>query len=286
MPSLANLRTMIGESYPLFINNLLVTIFFKIDIPLLEAFQGALVVGYYAAAYKWLDGFLIIPSTLTFAVFPALSRLAEERGEGLRATYDVTLRILVCLAIPLSVIVTFLSGDLILLLGGPAFLPQSARALSILIWFMPFSFINGLTQYLLIAVNKQKFITLAFLSSAGFNLIANLIFIPRYSLYAASAITVLSEIVLMVPFLIEVRREIGWPNWTRAVGKPALAGLLMVFVAGAGRGLAAHVALLAGLGVYVGAILVLGVFTSEEGAILARITLRRRVREVATSEGN
>ncbi|HEX5414854.1 MAG TPA: oligosaccharide flippase family protein [Chloroflexota bacterium] len=286
LPSLANLRRMVGEAYPLLLNNLLVTIFFKIDFPLLEAFQGATVVGYYSAAYKWLDGFLIIPSTLTFAVFPALSRFAEERGDGLRATYDITLRILICLAIPLSIIVTYLSGDLILLLGGPAFYPQSARALAILIWFMPFSFVNGLTQYALIAVNKQKFITFAFLTSAGFNLVANLIFIPRYSLDAASAITVLSEVVLMVPFLIEVRREIGWPNWTRAAGKPALAGLLMVLVASSGQLIERHVALLAALAVYAGAIALLGIFTPEEWGILARLTIRRRVRRAASVVGS
>jgi len=278
LPSPRNLWRMVGEAYPLLINHVLVTIFFKIDFLLLEAMQGALAVGYYSAAYKWVDGFLIIPSTFTFAVFPALSRFAEQKGEGLRATYDISIRVLVCLAIPLSVIVAYSSGDLILLLGGPAFYPQSARALAILIWFLPFSYINGLTQYALIAVNRQKFITRAFLISAGFNLVANLILIPRYSLYAASAITVISEVVLMVPFLIEVRREIGWPDWTRAIGKPALAGILMVLVASGGRHIEPHLALLVALGVYLGALWLLAVFTPEERAVLARMTGRFRLR--------
>src|SRR5207249_3399208 len=104
-----------------------------------------------------------------------------------------------------------LSGDLILILGGPAYYPESAMALAILIWFLPFSYINGLTQYALIAVHRQRFITVAFLVAAGFNLAANLLFIPAYGLYAASTVTVLSEIVLMAPFLIAVRQSIGWP---------------------------------------------------------------------------
>src|SRR5439155_19136907 len=263
-PVPADLPAMLAESYPLLLNHILVTIFFKVDVLLLQVIKGSEAVGYYSAAYKWLDGLLIVPSTFTFAVYPALSRFAREKGEGLRAAYDVSVRILLCLGVPIAIGIAFLSGDLILLLGGDAYYPQSAVALLILIWFLPFSYVNGLTQYALIAVHRQRFITAAFILAAGFNLLANLLFIPRYSFYAASAVTVLSEIVVMVPFLLAARSSIGWPNWTRAAGKPALAGALMALIAYAGRPVEPHLALLVGAGAYVGAIGALGVFTSDE----------------------
>jgi O-antigen/teichoic acid export membrane protein len=276
-PVPADFPAMLTETYPLFMNHVLVTIFFKIDVVLLASLKGSESVGYYSAAYKWLDGFLIIPSTFTFAVYPALSRFADQKGEGLRAAYEVSIRVLVCLALPIAVIVAFLSGDLILILGGQAYYPQSALALTILIWFLPFSFINGLTQYALIAVNRQRFITVAFVVAAAFNLIANLIFIPAYGINATSAVTVLSEIVLMVPFLIAVRRSIGWPPWATTVGKPAMAGLLMVAVAYAGRAVEVHLGLIFASAVYVGALGVLGVFSTEELAVLRRLVQRRKV---------
>jgi O-antigen/teichoic acid export membrane protein len=273
-PIPADLPAMLMESAPLFVNQLLVTIFFKIDVVLLQAMKGSETVGYYSTAYKWLDGFLIIPATFTFAVFPALSRFAEQKGEGLRAAYDASLRVLVSLAIPIAMAVAFLSGDLILLLGGEAYYPQSSQILAILIWFLPFSYINGLTQYALVAVNRQRFITIAFFIAAAFNLGANLLLIPRYGFYATSVVTVLSEIVLMVPFLIAVRESIGFPHWRNVVGKPALAGLVMLVAVQAGSLIELHLALLIGLALYVAAMWRLEVFSTEEIAVFRRLIQR------------
>ncbi len=275
-PVPADLAAMLNESFPLFLNNVLVTLFFKIDVLLLQALQGSETVGYYSAAYKWVDGVLIIPSTFTFAVFPALSRFAQEKGDGLRAAFDVSIRILLGVAVPLAVLIAFLSGDLILMLGGRSFLPQSSQALAILIWFLPFSYVNGITQYALIAVNRQRFITIAFVIAAAFNLSANLLLIPRYSLYAASVVTVLSELVLMVPFLLAGRTSVGWPNWLNAAGKPALAGLLMVLVALAGARIERYLGLALALAVYLAAIWILRLFAPDEVAVLRRVVLRRQ----------
>lgn len=277
-PVPADLPAMIAESLPLLVNHILVTVFFKIDVPLLQLLQGSEAVGYYATAYKWLDGFLIVPSTFTFAVYPALSRFAQQAGEGLRTAYEVSARILLASGIPLAVAVAFLSGDLILLLGGDAYYPQSARALAILICFLPFSYLNGLTQYVLIAVKRQRFITLAFVISAIFNVVANLLLIPRYSFYAASAITVASEIVLMIPFLIAVRQSVGALDWRQTAGKPALAGAVMILVVWSARSIEPHLAVLLGVVAYVGAVWLLRVFSPAEIAVLRGVVgaLRRQ----------
>ena len=59
-------------------------------------------------------------------------------------------------------------------------MPESAWTLQVLIWFLPFSFVNGVTQYVLIAVDRQRFLTIAFLIATAFNLVANLVLIsPR-----------------------------------------------------------------------------------------------------------
>ena len=50
-------RTMVVESFPLMLNHLLATLFFKIDVPLLRTLRGDAEVGRYGTAYKFL-GFL------------------------------------------------------------------------------------------------------------------------------------------------------------------------------------------------------------------------------------
>ncbi len=282
-PVPSDLSAMLNESWPLMLNQALVTIFFKVDFLLLQVFKGSETVGYYSAAYKWLDGFLIVPSTFTFAVYPALSRYAEQAGEGLRRTYEMSARILVAIGVPIAVAIAFLSGDLILLLGGEAYYPVSARALSILIWFLPFSYLNGVTQYALIAVNRQRFITVAFVISAAFNIGANLILIPRFSLYAASGVTVASEIVLMIPFLYAVRQSIGAINWWGTAGKPILAGALMTLIAWSGGAVEPHLALLVGAAAYLAMLWLLRVFSPAELDVLRGLAgaIRKRA-SVAT----
>jgi O-antigen/teichoic acid export membrane protein len=111
----------------------------------------------------------------------------------------------------------------------------SILALAILAWFLPLSFANGLLQYVLIAVNRQAAITRAFLLGAGFNLLANLIAIPlavslgrpAWALYAAAAITVLSELVLYAVFRPILRDEGLQPALAAISWRPALATLAM-----------------------------------------------------------
>ena len=49
-------KWMMGTSFPLMINLLLATVFFRIDVLLLKPMKGDTVVGYYGAAYKYIDG--------------------------------------------------------------------------------------------------------------------------------------------------------------------------------------------------------------------------------------
>jgi len=71
-------RWMVDLSWPLMLNNLLSTFFFKIDVALLESMKGNTVVGLYSVAYKFMDALNILPASFTIAVFPIMSRYAAS----------------------------------------------------------------------------------------------------------------------------------------------------------------------------------------------------------------
>ncbi|NJM41694.1 MAG: oligosaccharide flippase family protein [Anaerolineae bacterium] len=76
---IANSQSILRESFPLMLNHLLATLFFKVDVPLLKALRGRegdLVVGWYSTAYKFVDAFNIIPAFFTQSLFPAMARQA------------------------------------------------------------------------------------------------------------------------------------------------------------------------------------------------------------------
>lgn len=205
----AQARQMLREAAPLFLNNLLAGLFFRVDVLVLQPARGAAEVGIYDAAYKFLGLVLIIPQYFTLALFPHLARLAANRDAAFAATYNLAIKLLLTLALPIAVATTFLAPSLMYLLGGAEFLPDAGVALRILIWFLPLSYVNGIVQYVLIAAGQQRALFPAFLATAGFNVVANLLFTPHYGFRAASVITIGSEIVLLVPFLFLVQRRIG-----------------------------------------------------------------------------
>ena len=265
----ASSLTMVGNAYPLMINNLLATLFFRVDGLILRAVWGDAVLGWYGMAYKFIDGLSVIPSAFVLALFPVLSRIAGQARERdlVRAT-ELALKVLISLALPIALGTTLVAEPIIGLFTGDRYLPHSAIALQLLIWFVPFSFTNGLLQYVLIAVDQQRFITLSFLLAATFNIVANLLLVPHLSYVGAAITTVLSEIVLLGPFWFAVRRYVGRVRILPFVWRPALATLVMAPVGWAIVGTPAPLlAIPVGGCVYGLALLALGGVTSEERAL-------------------
>lgn len=220
-------KAMLIASYPLMLNHLLASIFWRIDLWLLKPLAGTASVGIYSAGVKYLDGFNVIPSYFTLAIFPLMSRYAKDSHESLVRAYQLAIRLLVMVALPIAILVTVLATPLIRILGGAAFLPDSAIALTLLIWSIPVGFVNSVTQYVLIAVGQQRFLTRAFLIGVTFNVVANLVMIPRYGFAGAAVVTILSEWSLLFPFYYAVRRHVAPLPWVDLLWRQAIAALGM-----------------------------------------------------------
>jgi len=220
------------ESWPLFVNQLLQGLFFKVDGLLLLPLAGAVAGGTYAAAYKVSEGAGIVSSTFTLALFPRLSRssdpsAAANPGEVLADAYRLPLRLLVQVGFPLAAGIALLAEPVVTVVAGREYLPESAIALSILICYLPLSYANGLTQYVLIAAGRQRLLTGAFMAALVFNVAANLLLIPRFGYVGAAWVTVASELVLLVPFSRAAAKVAPGVSLLREARIPLLATLLM-----------------------------------------------------------
>jgi len=268
-------RAMIGESWPLMVNHFLATLFYKIDVFLMEPILGNIIPGLYSIGYKFLDAVMVVPSMFTLALFPVISRQAKEDRAGFLRFYRLGAKILLTLALPLAVIATLAAREMVLVLGGPEYLPGGMIALQLMAWSMPIGWLNSLTQYVLIALDQQRYLTRAYLFAFAFSLISNLILMPIYGYRVSAVLHIFSELALMVPFVMGVQKQLERLHWGSIVGKPLLATVAMVAVAlllmPVGRGAA-----------LAGAVVVfplvawrLKLLTAEEQALLAPL-LRRR----------
>ncbi len=232
-------RKMLGQAFPLMLNGLIINVLFKSDGLVLQALRDNTELGVYNAAYKFVDALLIIPSTLTLALFPLFSAYGTEARENLLRAYHEGTRLLMLIALPITAGTVFVAYDLIGFLGGAEYLPGGALALQILIWFLPFSYFNGITQYVLIAIDQQRQITRAVIVAALANVILNLALIPLAGFVASAGLTILTELILLVPFTRILRRSLGpgsvrlWAvSWRPALATAAmmagLGGLLLI----------------------------------------------------------
>jgi len=271
-------KWMLGTSLPLMINLLLATIFFRINVLLLKPMKGDTVVGYYSAALKYVDGLLIIPQYFTQAIFPLMSRYAATSRESLMRAYVLSLRLLLIVALPIAAAMPFIAEGLIMVLGGGEYLPDSMIALQIIIWFLPFSFVNSVTQYVLIAIDQQRFLTRAFLIGVVFNIIANLVVIPAYSYGGAAVVTILSELVLLAPFYYAVRKHLGPLPWVSLFWQPTLASAVMVGVMWLLRGIPWLLLIPVGGVVYLAVLALVGGFRQPDMDLLGRLLPVDRMR--------
>ncbi|MGQ9889827.1 MAG: oligosaccharide flippase family protein [Aggregatilineales bacterium] len=263
-PDARLLRGMVGQSWPLMLNHFLATIFFQIDVVIMEWIHGPRMVGLYSVAYKWVAALNVIPAFFTMALLPVMSKQAKDDRAALKRTYVLAVKLLVGAAVPLAVLFTFLAHLLTFILGGAQYLPDGAIATQLMIWSIPFGWINSLTQYVLIALDLQRRITLAFILAVTFNIVTNLIFIPRYGYQAAAVTTIFSEIVLLIPFGVLLHRTVGRLPWGEMVWRPAAAGAAMFAAMALLWRLQPAIALAAGLVVYPGLLLALRPFRPDE----------------------
>jgi O-antigen/teichoic acid export membrane protein len=265
---------LVGTSFPLMINGLLNQLFFKIDVLLLKPLAGDLALGWYSTAYKLIDGLQVIPASFVIALFPLLSRYAQQDRRRMAAIGETGLKVLLALAFPIAVGTTLLAEPIIVLIAGQSYWPESAWALQVLIWYLPISFVNGLLQYVLIAVNRQRTLSVAFAVGVAFNLIANLALIPTFGYLAAAVVTVLSEVVLLVPFLWVTLREVGSLRVLGVAWRPAVAAAIMAVPVWLLATWSLPLAILAGALTYGVGLLATGALTAQERAEL-RTILRR-----------
>ncbi len=268
-------RWMFGESYPLMMNNLLANLFFKIDVFLLLPLTNATILGYYNAAYKFVNALNFIPSKFTLAIFPMLSRLSTGSTDAMQRALIVSVKLLTWIAVPITVATVFIAEPLILFFAGAAYLPDSAIALQWLIFFLPFSFINSVVHYVLIALNEQRFLTRAFLIGLVFNIAANLLAIPALTYRGAALVTVFSEFALLVPFYYALRKHMPPLPILDIFWRPTLAGIAMGAVLYVLVAQNIVVALFAASIVYGIVLLLTGALGADEWLLLGKLVPKR-----------
>jgi len=236
---------------------------YKVDTVLLSFFRGDAEVGWYSAAYNLIFALMTISHGINLALYPSLSRQQVLNPGAVSLAGQTAFRYLLAVSLPLAVGGVLLSDKIVRFLYTDAF-SSSATALSILILVVPLMFTTELLGYLSIVTNRDWASARVFMVGAGANLGLNLLLLPRYGLLGASVVTVLTEAIILVQFLVLLRWTIPLSRLVAPVVRTGIAcGVMATFVLAVGDiGLPAIVA--SGAAVYLMAGLAFGVLRLDE----------------------
>jgi O-antigen/teichoic acid export membrane protein len=249
------------------------TIYFKIDVPILDFVRGDREVGIYGAAYKPFEALLFIPHSMFNVVFPILAVYHREASGRVAWAVAKFYKSLLMLGWPISIGLFLMAGAF-----RPIYrFPESAASLRILALGVVFMFISNAFIAALNAVDRQVLFTWAALGSMVVNVVLNVALIPPYGYLGASWATVLTEVALTTISYVMVGRQLGWVPVVRLSWRVLIAGLVMgvvIYPLHQVTGLRAVAVIVGGALVYAAALFVLGSVDQEERAMLRR-ALRR-----------
>lgn len=216
---------LLRSAAPIGIASTFSTLLFRSDAVILGILTTSAVVGEYGAAYRLFETTLFISWSVAAGVFPVFSRLSASSEPPVSWAFERAVKLAIALTLPLAVGAAVLAPGVIETVYGPGF-GRAAEVLILLapaIALHPVGYVCG---HLLISQDRQRVLTWTFGAVAAINIVANLVLIPRFSLYAAAVTTSASEVLLTAVLLLFARRETGEIRWVRTLAGPGVAAVV------------------------------------------------------------
>ena len=154
-------------------------------------------VAVYGLAYKVFEVLLVIPTFVMNSVYPVFVHHLVVGKKALLSTFFKVLSVTFVIGILMSFATAFFAPQIIKVLGGTPFI-QSSDVLKILMLGLVIFYLTQPVSWFIVTLNGQKYLPVVYLLSAVFNVSLNLYFIPKYSFYASSYITWLSELLILI----------------------------------------------------------------------------------------
>jgi len=194
-------KSVLKLSWPLALTSAMSSICANTDSIMMGYWGQIIQTGWYNASQK-IVGLTLIPMHLiAYSFFPALSRLLGESQEKFKKNWNYFMEIMIFLSVPLMFGGIKLASKIIDFVYDPSYLP-SILAFQILVIMESIVILSKPFIYVLIVLNQQKKIFWITFFGAIFNIILNLILIPKFSLYGAAMASLTAVFLMFFLFFI------------------------------------------------------------------------------------
>lgn len=223
-------RRFIVASLPFGLTSLALTFNFNVDTVIIGLFHSDGQVGFYNAAYRLIfNGIGVVGGFLT-VMTPSLAREFVHDSERVRRWVTISLHWMLLFSLPAATGLAMLAPRVIGLLYGPGF-AASAPVLAILAWDIPLLLLNAFFGNVTAAVGLERPAARIYLGSAVVNLVLNLALIPTFGILAAAWVTIATDSISALIFIVLLRRQMAIHGVLAKVPKIGVAtGLMVAFM--------------------------------------------------------
>jgi O-antigen/teichoic acid export membrane protein len=200
-------KRIISDALPFGLTAILLTIYNYSDLYLLSFLKGNYDVGLFNAPYSMVIALMAIPNIIGIAIFPYMSISFVSSDISFGKIYERYLKYMLILGIPIGIIITLLSDQIIFIIFGSGY-AASSMILKLLIWRLVFVFADSSIIKLFESSNKPIIVTKLFGICTILKFPLDIIFISMYGYLGAALVSAVTEFIYLA-FLFIYTYKIG-----------------------------------------------------------------------------
>jgi len=236
--------------------NLVAVVYARVDIVMLSVLSTSSKIAFYAVPYGLVRLTWLLPSVISAAFFPLLSRTLESDRNEAEYLFFLVVRVFFFLSVPISLALALSSPTLLPFVFGNSY-SHSVTVLQIMAWTSALGFQNYVFWYALLAARRERAVLYIQIAGLVVNVAINAFAIPLYGSTGAATALLVSDLVVIAGQVILIHRSLFAIPFSGLLTKPLGAGLVVVPVAaliathtaigGAATGAVAYVTILLAL---------------------------------------
>ena len=220
------MRNLVMQSIPFLTYGVIGVIYYRIDTVFLQAMTSTAVVGTYGAAYRLFDTLVFLPNIVIVAVmYPVMAKLSVNSERQMKVAIEKSVNFLLVAGMPVMVGLIVAAPNIIgYLYHNNQFIP-SVPILQALAPGLAILYLNSVWTTALMSLKMERQLPWIAGAALVFNVIGNVLLIPRLGGVGAAIVTSFTELLLMVLALCVLPRKM-LPVRSVTTGVKALAASL------------------------------------------------------------
>jgi O-antigen/teichoic acid export membrane protein len=197
------------------------------DLFFLQHFSSAKEMGFYSIAFVAATAPGLVFTGLTGALGPALATLHGAGAiDRVRTGFSRSLRLLLMIALPMTAIAFALGPPLVRLVYGREY-SAVGPVLIILLVVLPITPLYNLTNALLSAMGRVRFLVVVNVIASAANILLDLLLVPGHGAIGAALASGTAQMIIALPMVIYVSKTLGRVGWeSAAIARTAVAAAL------------------------------------------------------------